>query len=354
MPFRRSAEIEIRSFETDPVRLTGSIYTEDYPWGPRSLHFHARWRIERQIPTQPPTDWSFLDAAGRGRYVGNMLTIANPSMLWWGEGDEKVYVDGETFPSTFGTGTEDYYGYGYGSTDRFRHAYHNQPLCDEPPSHGLACVNRFHILDDIPFTTGLKFDMEVWHWDRRIAIDYATTVYWYAAPGSTSAFAELTAGNTPVIYRPMLFRLEGALEAEEMDSEVSGGRSWSEVAGIDYSAGHVSMWKDMKAGDTKIFRIPLRKAARYRIVGRFDSDPGHGIDTFAPSRGLYDVAVNGTDGPRGLDLSGSGHAHPRDVDLGTYDLRAGTNDLVLTCSGGSEEGAANLLAVDCFRLLPVR
>ena len=47
------------------------------------------------------------------KYVGNMYQISNPVPNWWGEGDEKIYIDGEKFPGTFGTGTEDYYGYAY-------------------------------------------------------------------------------------------------------------------------------------------------------------------------------------------------------------------------------------------------
>jgi len=69
-----------------------------------------------------------------------------------GEGDEKIYVDGETFPSHFGTGSEDYYGYAWGSTEVFTHAYHNQPRCDDPKNYGNTSVNRFHVIDDIPLT----------------------------------------------------------------------------------------------------------------------------------------------------------------------------------------------------------
>ena len=49
-----------------------------------------------------------------------------PGAAWWGEGDEKIYVDGEAFPSLFGTGTEDYFGYAWSTTETFAHAYHAQ------------------------------------------------------------------------------------------------------------------------------------------------------------------------------------------------------------------------------------
>ena len=46
--------------------------------------------------------------------VGDTLALHNGAAAWWGEGDEKIFVDGETFPSHFGTGSEDYYGYSFG------------------------------------------------------------------------------------------------------------------------------------------------------------------------------------------------------------------------------------------------
>ena len=54
-----------------------------------------------------------LRTQGRGRFCGVMLHVWNPRGGWWGEGDEKFFVDGEKFPSTFGTGSEDYFGYAW-------------------------------------------------------------------------------------------------------------------------------------------------------------------------------------------------------------------------------------------------
>src|SRR5678815_3493866 len=97
---------------------------------------------------------------------------------WWGEGDEKIYVDGESFPSHFGTGTEDYYGYAWSSSERFEHAYHNQPRCDGPGNYGNTAVNRWHIMDRIPFTKDFKFDMELWHWEPSCNVSMSDVCYW--------------------------------------------------------------------------------------------------------------------------------------------------------------------------------
>ena len=111
------------------------------------MHFHAKWRAQFDVPTRPMIDWNYLTAKGQGVFAGVAFAIDNPVKDWWGEGDEKIYVDGETFPSHFGTGTEDYYGYAWCWPGLFTHAYHAQPRCDGPGNYGRTSVNRFHILD---------------------------------------------------------------------------------------------------------------------------------------------------------------------------------------------------------------
>ena len=65
-------------------------------------------------------DWTMLKTEGRGRFCGVMLHVWNPRGGWWGEGDEKFFVDGEKFPSTIGTGSEDYFGYAWCDPDLFQ------------------------------------------------------------------------------------------------------------------------------------------------------------------------------------------------------------------------------------------
>ena len=90
--------------------------------------FHAKWHRDAFLPQEPERwiDWPILKTEGAGRFVGVMLHVWNPRGGWWGEGDEKFFVDGEKFPSTFGTGSEDYFGYAWSSPRLFQHAYHNQ------------------------------------------------------------------------------------------------------------------------------------------------------------------------------------------------------------------------------------
>ena len=67
------------------------------------------------------------------------LLSITPTWVGGGEGDEKVYVDGETFPSHFGTGTEDYYGYAWGRYE----PWINHPFCCPTHRRWLLCSHRF-------------------------------------------------------------------------------------------------------------------------------------------------------------------------------------------------------------------
>jgi hypothetical protein len=188
MPFARQAVVTIARAEPGAVAVAGTADVAPAPFGKDSLLFHAAWRPREVVPTRPIRDWHVAALEGQGHQVGTVLDIENPAgTAWWGEGDEKIYVDGETFPSLFGTGTEDYFGYAWSTPARFEHPYHAQTATAGNGFAGLWSMNRFHILDPIPFSRALRFDLEIWHWsDTSIGID--ATVYWYARPGGRDDF----------------------------------------------------------------------------------------------------------------------------------------------------------------------
>ena len=182
MPFQRGARLSVKNTTNQDVSIAVYIMVTKYNWNKQSMYFHAKWRKDT-IDTEPKSDWTYLDAKGAGIFVGDMLQVLNPVSGWWGEGDEKIFVDGEKVPSHFGTGTEDYYGYAWCSNEKFYHAYHNQTRCDGPGNQGNTSINRFHIFDTIPFAKSFKFDMEIWHWTSCKMV-YSAVSYWYAIPGS--------------------------------------------------------------------------------------------------------------------------------------------------------------------------
>src|SRR5262249_48910985 len=113
MPMPDGGSIELVSERRlDGLGLQLRAQAEPHAFGagvgvPAPLLLHASWHLEKGMPTRPFRDHLVLAASGgAGRFVGTALIVKNPHRAWWGEGDEKFYVDGEQFPSTFGTGTE--------------------------------------------------------------------------------------------------------------------------------------------------------------------------------------------------------------------------------------------------------
>lgn len=205
MPFRRAAVLSLvrERDPTDaspeavgsqrapraPVEVSGEIDVEPRAFvAERRLLFHARFRPPESMATRPIRDWHVATLRGQGQQVGTMLEVANPvGTSWWGEGDEKIYRDGESFPGIFGTGTEDYFGYAWSSTALFSHPYHAQTLAPSQGFGGWFSMNRFLVADPVPFTAQLRFDLELWHWTDT-TVRMAAMVYWYAAPGGRDDF----------------------------------------------------------------------------------------------------------------------------------------------------------------------
>jgi hypothetical protein len=196
MPFRRSCRLEITNLGEQTVRATlGVIAHTPWRWDEQTLYFHAKWRQQAAIPTKKAegtADWNYIQAQGQGIYVGDTLALHNGAAAWWGEGDEKIYVDHEAFPSHFGTGSEDYYGYSFGDQGTFFEApFHAEPRWEGNRKPGFVTVTRTRSLDAIPFQTALDVNIEIWHW-AATTMTYGATTYWYARPGSISNRGPLT------------------------------------------------------------------------------------------------------------------------------------------------------------------
>ncbi len=198
MPYRESCVVELENTGNQQVQATlGSVETCPWQWDDRSMHFYTYWRQENDIPTRPHCDWNYITIEGKGVYVGDTLALYNPAGKWWGEGDEKIYVDEDIFPSHFGTGTEDYYGYAWCCPEVFEAPFHAQPRAEGPGNQGHVTNTRSRSLDAIPFSSTFRFDMEIWHW-ASTKVNYAATTYWYGFPGlKATVTAPPIAGPAP-------------------------------------------------------------------------------------------------------------------------------------------------------------
>ncbi len=329
MPYRKGAVITLTNYGDAPVRIEGTVVARRRPWTERSCHFHAVWKSELDIPTRPRSDWTFVAVEGAGRYVGNALYVTNPRRRWWGEGDEKIYVDGETFPSHFGTGSEDYYGYAWCNPGTFEHAYHNQPRCDGPGNFGHTAVNRWHVLDSIPFTTSFRFDMEVWHHEDTTVSLQAVSFY-YGRPGCRDSAVGLTPEMLVIPEPPELkvYVVPGAIEGESMRvvSSTRGKARPQSLAEKNFSRERHLWWTDASVGDELVLAFPSEEAGPKEILAGFCT---------ASDYGIVEIAVN--DDPPGdpIDLYNDKVAARGPVSLGVHELRKGDNLLRIRIVGAN-------------------
>ena len=207
LPFKKHARITITNDHVDDVK--GFYYTINYSLGDELPvdcgYFHAQWR--RSNVVKPGQDHVILDGVkGRGLYVGTYLALAALGRYWWGEGEMKFFLDGDTtWPTICGTGIEDYFGgawcywkmddndvtdfsIGTYSTPFLGYHYHsnvaNRKIANYAqegiPCHGLY---RWHLKDPIRFNEALKVTVQdIGHDDHELferSDDISSVAYWY-------------------------------------------------------------------------------------------------------------------------------------------------------------------------------
>ncbi|MGQ9589565.1 MAG: DUF2961 domain-containing protein [Planctomycetota bacterium] len=108
MPFHRKARVELENQGPATLTVYWQIDWSELPRLPEgSLYFHARYRQE--FPPKPFSPYVIFEGCGEGHYVGTVLSVQTSFGSWFGEADDRFYVDGEEEPSIVGTGTEDYF-----------------------------------------------------------------------------------------------------------------------------------------------------------------------------------------------------------------------------------------------------
>lgn len=202
MPFATSATFTLTGAPGTSLRI--DVMEEPRPFTDTSLYFHAHWTGPEELDIFVKQDFHVVHIEGRGFYVGTGLRVHNIAPRWWGEGDEKIWVDDDTFPSQFGTGTEDYFGYAWCSTKRFAHASFGQTRANYTNFAGIIELYRFHVADAIPFESGIDFDLEVNHWEQNLchtSMTYDATSYAYARPGAV--VEEVWRAGDSVAFTPL-------------------------------------------------------------------------------------------------------------------------------------------------------
>lgn len=216
MPYASSARMEIVNECDTVLHFYYYVDFEEYDVLDEGIgRFHAQWRREfatdswgSELPLKEAlgstpegqhrlveTLWRapnrngegnylILDAVGEGHYVGCNLNVdcfAQEKNNWYGEGDDMIFIDGESLPSIHGTGTEDYFNTAFCPREEFCTPYHGITLNsgdEDNPWRGKNSMYRFHIEDPIQFRQSIKVTIEHGH-ANKLMNDYSSTAYWY-------------------------------------------------------------------------------------------------------------------------------------------------------------------------------
>jgi len=201
MPFASGARIEVEN--DSGQKIEAFYYYVDYvelPSLPPGLgRFHAFYNHAlTEASPEGENEWSLLgppgknttgdrnyliaDIEGKGHYVGVNYYVDCPSPMWYGEGDDMFFIDGERWPSSLhGTGTEDYFNTSWSPNVLFQHPYFGYARVNSGSGWlGRTHVYRFHLSDPVYFDRSLRFSIEHGH-DNNLTLDLSTVAYWYQA-----------------------------------------------------------------------------------------------------------------------------------------------------------------------------
>jgi hypothetical protein len=350
MPFAKSAEVTIRNEGQQQRKLRLELYPVPLKGDAKHYaRFHAKWHRDEFMPTEPERaiDWPMLKTTGRGRFAGVMLHIWNPRGGWWGEGDEKFFVDGEKFPSTIGTGSEDYFGYAWCDPGLFQNAYHNQTHNDGN-NKGHVSVNRWHVTDQIPFQKSFDGYIEKYYPNQRPTL-YASTVFWYLEPGGDDPYSPVPLlMRTGYYVMPQRKKVPGVTEGEEMKvlSKTAGNPHEQDMTGFGdrWSNDAHLWWTGAKPGDKLELALAVEKAGRYRLLAAL---------TKAIDYGIVQLSLDGNKLGPPIDLFNNGVIPTGELDLGTQELTAGEHKLGVEITGANEKAVKSyMFGLDYVRLVP--
>jgi hypothetical protein len=152
-------------------------------------------------------NYVFLEATGRGHFVGVTQAVEQNQDGWFGEGDDMIFIDGDRLPTINGTGTEDYFNgaWDFGG-QQFAYAHNGAPLISDPKERiaGRYCLYRWHIESPITFEKAIRVTIEHGHANHR-SDNFYSTAYWY----QTEPHAPFPSLPAPADRIPKLFKVGG-------------------------------------------------------------------------------------------------------------------------------------------------
>jgi len=344
MPFAKRARIEVINEDTVPRQIEYKVIVAplDRPFEGLG-YFHCKWHRDTfEVPPDRWPDWSLLRTEGRGRYLGVMLHVWNPLGGWWGEGDEKFFVDGEKYPSTFGTGSEDYFGYAWCDPHLFQRAYHCQTMTQNNKGH--QSVFRWQLVDNVPFHTSFDGYIEKYFRTEERGTQYAVTVCWYLDPQGKDPYDPVPVEQRHDYYVKKALKIAGfrILNEPPGNLEVQGMQHFP--LGKWSNNDHL-WWTGAKLGDVLEVGFEAPKDGKYQVAV---------ILTKARDYGIVQLSINGQKAGDPIDLYNPEVIRTEPIPLGTFELKKGENTLRVEIVGANEKAIkAYMFGLDDVVLTPI-
>jgi hypothetical protein len=299
-------------------------------------------------------DYLILDAEGEGHYVGTVLSGRARSPMWFGEGDEKFYVDGSVKPTIQGTGTEDYALNAWGMNTGCYPYFGVTVLDGEWEMVGWkTTIYRWHILDPVSFKKSLRFEIENTGWmsDDELAEgthpghverndDFSTVAFWYQV-GQLKRYTVLPSAKERILPDIDII-IEGkelmkyATSPETHYLSLQKGYAWTGDGQIFINNENENDGKGYWAE----FQFNINKEEYRQLTLRMTKSFDYGIYRIWLDeklvRNYYDFYLDGTD--------------VVELNLGQYTLPAGLHTIRFDCVGKRGESQGAKLGFDSVRL----
>jgi hypothetical protein len=256
------------------------------------------------------------------------------------------------FPSSFGTGSEDYFGGAWGLSDLFVRPYHGNVTRVGPPVSENS-VYRYHISDSIPFQKSFDGSIEKYLPDDRV--EYAAVVYWYLSGDGGDTYGPLPISDRNDYWRKAGIdpRIGDERHPFPLDTNLIEG----EEMGIDWNHAGVTMDRNLSGGAALTFAAAqigdrtsptfnVVRAGKYLVSMQFRR---------GPEGGIYQVSLAGRKLGNPVDLYAAEKLLKGPAPLGAVDLAAGYQALTLTCVGKNPASKSQHpeVCLDYFRLIAV-
>ncbi len=365
MPFRESCRITVTN--EGRRRVSNLYYHVDWAKLPSlpndTVYFHARYRQE--LPAVGGRPYEILSVKGRGHYVGTVLSVIQNEPGWFGEGDDRFYVDGERAARIEGTGTEDYFNDAW-SLRVADGPYAGVAVADGTGVGARMTAYRWHLVDPVPFTRSLVFNIEHVGWTYnadgsvRSASEerpdlFSSVAFWYQ-DGIATDQPELPYGAARLPH--------GQARQIEVEDSIAEVRTEGGTASVQREVfwGKDLLFFEAKGPGSKI-HIPLDvpTAGRYELTAQV---------AHAPDYGTYEVLLDGkppaaagplehepganTGAATGFDAYFTELDVAEDHLLGWLTLPAGRHLITFVCTGKHAASSGYNLGIDTFILAAVQ